>query len=185
MCASQEEVETAFIDYYQMLFTSSLTPNDVDCTYAIKKKVTPNMAQGLLAEFTKEEIHKALHQMAPLKALRPDGYTSDFYQQHWETMGRRYVRLFCVFFNSNHMDVATNATYIALIPKNSSPSNVTEFRPISLCNVLYKIIAKVLANRLKLVLPHVISQNQSAFILGRLITNNILAAYETFHSMHT
>jgi hypothetical protein len=78
-----------------------------------------------------------------------------------------------------------NATHIALIPKCKNHVSVTDFRLISLCNVLYKIVAKVLANRLKLVLPMVISQNQSAFLIGRLITDNILAAYETMNTMHT
>jgi hypothetical protein len=89
------------------------------------------------------------------------------------------------FLNSGHMDSAINATNIALIPKIKNPSCVTEFRPISLCNVLYKIVSKVLANRLKVILPMVISPNQSAFLLGRLITDNILAAYETLHTMQT
>jgi len=89
------------------------------------------------------------------------------------------------FFNSGVLDRGINSTYIALIPKTQLPSCVTEFRPISLCNVLYKLISKVLANRLKVVLPDIISCTQNAFILGRLIPNNILAAYETMHSMQT
>jgi hypothetical protein len=83
------------------------------------------------------------------------------------------------------MDNQLNKTHIALIPKVPKPECVFEFRPISLCNVRYKLISKVLANRLKVVLPSIISCSQSAFILGRLISDNIIVAFQTLHTMQT
>jgi hypothetical protein len=77
-----------------------------------------------------------------------------------------------------------NLTNIALISKVKNPTSVTKFRLISLCNVAYKLISMVLANRLKKILPQIISPVHSAFLPGRLITDNVLAAYETLHTMH-
>lgn len=87
--------------------------------------------------------------------------------------------------NSGTPPLNLNHTFISLIPKIKSPRKVTEFRPISLCNVLYKLIAKVLANRLKPMLPIPISETQSAFMSERLITDNILIAHETLHYLKT
>lgn len=123
--------------------------------------------------------------MHPLKAPGPDGFSACFYQQHWATVGGEVRTTVLNFLNLGTFDEAINTTFIALIPKVSPSTKVTDFRPISLCNVLYKFIAKVSANRLKVLLPSIISCNQSAFIPGRLISNNVLVAYEALHTMDT
>jgi hypothetical protein len=179
------EIEGAFERFFQNLFTSS-APTGVDsCLQFLDRRVSQEMNKELLKEFTVKEVFSALQQMGPLKAPGPDGLPTCFYHDNWEIVGEEVCAAALNFFNSGIFDETVNATNIVLIPKKNNPSKVTDFRPISLCNVLYKIVAKVLANRLKVVLPAIISPNQSAFILGRLILDNTLAAYETLHTMHS
>ena len=107
-----------------------------------------------------------------------------FYQKFWHVVGDSVTVIVLDFLNSGNMVPDINHTNIVLIPKVKNPEKISDFRPISLRNVIYKIISKVLANRLKQVLPHVISPTQSVFVLGRLIMDNVLVAYETLHTMH-
>ena len=100
-------------------------------------------------------------------------------------MGDNVVTAVLDHLNSGVMGLDINHTNIVLIPKIKFPKRMSDFRPISFCNVIYKIISKVLANRLKQILPYVISSTHSAFVLGRLITDNVLVAYEVLHSMHS
>ena len=81
------------------------------------------------------------------------------------------------------MPATVNSTVIVLIPKVKNLQNITQYRPISLCNIIYKICSKVLANRLREILDEIIAEEQSVFIPGRLITDNVLVAYECIHSM--
>lgn len=87
------------------------------------------------------------------------------------------------WLNSGTIPYPINHTFITLIPKTTYPEYVHEYRPISLCNVLYKIFSKVLANRLKKILPSIITEHQSAFVKDRLISDNTLVAFETLHCM--
>jgi len=86
--------------------------------------------------------------------------------------------------NNNLSMACLDKTNIALIPKVNNPKKMTDFRPISLCNVVYKLISKIIANRFKAILPHIISDNQSAFITDKLITDNILVAFKLMHFLN-
>ena len=111
------------------------------------------MNQFLTKEFTKEEVEEALKQMHPTKAHGPDGMSAIFYQKYWNIGGNDVICMILNVLNSNMSMAKINRTNITLIPKTKNPTKMIEFRPISLCNVVYKIISKVLANPLKTVFP--------------------------------
>ena len=122
--------------------------------------------------------------MGPTKAPGPDSMNALFYQKYWHIVGDDVTAAVLDFLNSGIMLNEINYSHIVLIPNVKSPEKISDFRPISLCNVIYKIISKVMANRLKQILPQLIAPSQSAFVPGRLITNNVLVAYETLQAMH-
>jgi hypothetical protein len=178
-------VEGALVGYFQNILTTSEPRGVLECVQVLQGGVTDEMNRSLLREVSNEEVSLALSQMAPMKSPGPDGYPAAFYQDHWDLMGEEVIMAVREFFCNGNFDHNVNFTHIAFVPKNKNPTRVSDYRPSSLCNVVYKILAKVMANRLKLVLPSIISCNQSAFIPGRLILDNMLAAYETLHTMHT
>ena len=100
-------------------------------------------------------------------------------------LGKDVSQVILDLLNGGEMLASLNHTNIVLIPKVASSNNLSGFRPISLCNVVYKLATKVISNRLKPILPKIISPNQRAFTTGRLITDNILVSYEVFHSMQS
>jgi hypothetical protein len=98
-------------------------------------------------------------------------------------VGEEVQSLVLRILNEGESPESINKTYIALIPKCKNPVSPKHFRPISLCNVVLKLVTKVIANRLKPILPEIIDEEQSAFVQGRLITDNALIAMECFHWM--
>lgn len=110
--------------------------------------------------------------MGPTKAPGPDGFHALFFQKNWEL---DLFRICLGVLNKGQSVRALKTTHVVLIPKITNPRKVS--------NVTYKVITKVLANRLKVVLPEIISQEQSTSVPGRLIMDNVLVAFELLHSI--
>ncbi|KAH1097427.1 hypothetical protein J1N35_014348 [Gossypium stocksii] len=121
--------------------------------------------------------------MAPLKAPGSDGYHTLFFQNQWDFIGGDVCHWVKGIFAGRQIDQELNNTLIVLIPKKENPEDFSQFRPISLCSVLYKLIMKVIANRFKVIFPKLISQEQAGFIAGHNISDNIILAQEVIHSM--
>jgi hypothetical protein len=149
----------------------------------IHPRVTQQMSAGMDAVYTEDEIKIALFQMAPSKAPGVDGFTAGFFQRHWGLLKNDVVHAVLDFLNGGILPVGLNDTSITLIPKVRNPQKISQYRPISLCSVLYKIGAKCIANRLRVFLDDIIGEEQSAFVPGRLMTDNVLIAYESVHAM--
>ncbi|KAA3475036.1 reverse transcriptase [Gossypium australe] len=159
--APKEMVKMAS-DYFEDLFTASEIGVDEHIFSLVDSKVTGCMNESLLKPFSEEEVWKA---------------------HYWHIMGAEVSR-YCLAVLNGQIEVGDiNRMRIVLIPKVDRPKNMSQFRPISLCNVIYKIITKMLVGRMSDILGVCINEAQGAFIPGRLISDNVLIAYEVLHSL--
>jgi len=137
----------------------------------------------LTIPFSEQEFKEAIFSMHPDKSLGPDGLNPAFYHHFWDEIGAELYSDVVSWFNSGHLPQGLNETNIVLAPKGDSPESMKDLRPISLCNVLYKIISKVLANRLRPLIDKWISPEQATFVRSRSIMDNALTAFEILHQM--
>jgi len=179
----QGGITQTIVNYFSDLFSAS-PQCDMDAVLnTVPTRVTTDMNAKLCMAYTRDEIEHALKQMHPQKAPGPDGMNPFFYQRFWDVIGDDVVAAGLAILNGHAIPPRFNHTFVALIPKKPCPTHISEFRPINLCNVAYKLMTKVISNHLKPILPYIISKTQEAFTQGRLITDNILIAFETFHAM--
>ena len=139
------------------------------------------MNSELTRAFTKEEVVAALKQLHLTKSPGLDCMFALFFQKYWNIVDINVSNLVLNVLNSGMSIFEINRTNIALVLKNKNSQTMTGFKPTNLCNVVYKLISKTLANHLKVILPYIISENQSAFVANRFIIDNVLVAYEIMH----
>nr|KYP53426.1 Transposon TX1 uncharacterized [Cajanus cajan] len=143
------------------------------------KQISDREKCQLTADIDLEEIKMAVWDCDSSKSPGPDGFNFKFIKSFWETVKEDIVRMMKEFHANGKLPKGTNSTFITLIPKVDDPQSLGDYRPISLVGCLYKILAKILANRLKKVLPSVIDDRQSAFLEGRNLLQSVVIANET------
>ena len=141
------------------------------------------MNETLIQPYIEDEVRRALFQMQPSKAPGLDGMSPFFFQKYWQIVGPNVTAAVLLVLHSGWCLCKMNFTHIVLIPKKNNPQCITDFRPINLNNIVSRIVSKVLANHIKIVLPNDISDPQSAFVPGRLIIDNTTVAFEMLHRM--
>lgn len=132
-----------------------------------------------------EEIRRTIWATHPTKALGPDGLQGIFYQKCWESVGDSVVHFIQQAFRMGVLEPGVCDALVCLIPKDAKPSRISEFRPISLCNVIYKFITKCITMRLRDIMPELIALTQSSFIRGRSTQDNTLLMQEILHSLQS
>jgi hypothetical protein len=120
------------------------------------------------------EVKNALFSMDSSKAPGIDGYNVHFFKCSWNIIGDSVIDAILEFFKTGFMSKIINCTYVIFLPKEANATSINNFRPIACCSVIYKIISKILTSRMQGVLNSVVSENQSAFVRGRVIFDNIM-----------
>ncbi|CAN1162022.1 LINE-1 retrotransposable element ORF2 protein [Linum perenne] len=177
----QPELLSLAIEYFKQIYCSR------DCQLPILQGFSAKIDQEdrvvIGRTLSVEEIFDAIKSMGALKAPGKDGFCPLFYQSCWETVGQDFSNFVMRCFQEPNMIAYINETLITLIPKCPIPTGMSDFRPISLCNVAYKTITKCIANRLKGLMGSLTHPSQTSFVPGRHITDNILIIQEVVHSL--
>lgn len=147
------------------------------------KKMSNMTAHDMVRTVSNEEIIYVMFAIGDDKASGPDKYTSKFFKASWSIVGDEVSNAVRDFFNNGQLLKEINNTVISLIPKVTVPDKITNFRPISCCNVIYKCISKIISER-KMGLAEIISDNQAAYVPQRSIFDNILLTQELMKSYH-
>ncbi|XP_062114014.1 uncharacterized protein LOC133825029 [Humulus lupulus] len=171
-----QQIIDAFLEFYKSLLGSKLARRKSVLATVINvgPVVSSYQSNMLLADFSFEEIKKAIFDIPGLKAPGPDGYRSYFFQENWNLVGNDVFEALTSFLHTGKLLKEINSTVLTLIPKNKCPNSVSDYRPIACCNVIYKAATKLICSRLKVILPSLVAQNQGGFVKGRFIGHNIM-----------
>ena len=182
--STQVELEEHILHFYKQLYTADdhVENNQAareDCFRYVKITVTTEHISELLKPVTVEEVKEAMNQLPPGKAPGIDSIPAEFYQELWDDIGEDIFNFVSESIDQACINEDLNVSKIALLPKTEDRSRIRNFRPISLLNTLYKLLAKVYANHMKPLLHHWILPSQTGFVPNRCILDNVFLAFES------
>ncbi|XP_024178170.1 uncharacterized protein LOC112184116 [Rosa chinensis] len=175
----QDQIAQQVVHHFETLFIRDSTINDTGLVNRIiPVLVTEAENLSLTARPTVEEIHEAVLNLDGSSAPGPDGFGGIFFQQCWEVVALDVIAAVNSFFDNGFILPHFNSSLIILVPKKDEADSISNFSPIALANFTFKVITKILANRLGLVASRIVSSNQSGFIKGRSIADPIILTSE-------
>jgi hypothetical protein len=155
--SDQEKISATFIDYFKTIFGTANPTVLQQSLDVVKDRISQDQQLFLQQDYTADEVCESIKQMKSTTAPGPDGLSALFYQAYWDTIDNDVTNYVLNILKYNGDPGNINHTYLCLIPKIKNPTLPSDFRPIALCNVIFKIVTKTIANRLKQILPNVVS----------------------------
>lgn len=143
-------------------------------------KVLSEESALLANPFAQHEVEQDLKQMRGKKFPGPNGLQAFFLQKYWNARGPKVMNMILGILNNGDNISAINDTRILLVHNIKHPSHIKDLRPINLCNVIYKLVSKVIVNRLRASMPYVVRDRHITFVENGLRTNNVIVAFEAF-----
>ncbi|GJV18249.1 putative RNA-directed DNA polymerase, eukaryota, reverse transcriptase zinc-binding domain protein [Tanacetum coccineum] len=167
-CTEPGIIKDAFLNHFGAQFQEPAA-HRFKINFDFPKRVSQDQLDKLERHVSCDEIRSVVWNCGDNKSPGPDGYTFDFFKEYWDLIGTDFCEAVESFFLNGSFPKGCNSSFIALIPKVVDAKFVNDFRPISLIGCVYKVVTKILANRLALVISDLVSNTQSAFISGRQI----------------
>eukprot|EP00253_Pinus_taeda_P016963 PITA_16963 len=181
-----EKIEEILLNHFQQVHQEQAVDRQRaigKITSNIPKLVTKEHNELLMRPIQIQEVDEAMAHLKEGKAPGPDGFTTTFFHVFWDLIKVEVCQVVEESKALRWLLPSLNSTFITLIPKEENSITPDKFRPIALCNILYKVISKVIANRLKPLLPMLISPEQSCYAEGRQIMDGIILTHEIIHSL--